>query len=835
MHIRKILSSIIAVAVISTVGMENTDAAMISQGVYHSATTGTVAGNPQRINQLSVNMNKPYTTIDLGIADPFTSLTTTSDLSRSHSTDQHHIVGAVNASLFTFENGLPTYLLADGNEIVNLGVVSTNFNDFMHTPAAFGVTSDNKAKVDEYELSYTVSHNGETAELTSLNRERQRGESILYTSSWPYPTTRTNSTGMEVVVTTASSVNTGYEFGEELTGKVTAIRPYGQYTSATIPANGFVISAVDKAEVDKIRDIKVGDTVGLTVDVESEWKGSNFMLATGPLLVQDGTVDLSIDLNSPRVTQRTARTAVAVNEDGSNAYFVTVDSAASGSTGMTLIEFANYLKSIGAYNAINLDGGGSTTMVTRKYGDRYPTLANRPVSGYERKVSAILEAVSTAPYGQETHIKVSQKQEGIVAVGASVGFQTDLVLDQYYNPLTIDQSKLVLLSVTNGIGKIEDNQFVGVKAGTGNVNATYGNAPVTIPVTVTDSIDQLIVSPTDIRLGTGEKATVQVTGVSSSEKVIFNPAAVDWSIKGEIGSLNGTSFTASDKQGTGSLVASFGSVSQSIPVHVSDQPLPLSSLDSTNGLTAKEILAEASITAEKTIDPKEGAGSVKLCYDFTSYKNGTSAAYLTWNSAFKIPGQPKKLGVWVYGDGMNHWLRGSLKDADGKEFVVDFTAEDQLNWVGWKYVEAALPNNAVAPLSLQKIYIAETKSTRKTKGSIWLDGLQAVYHSKEIKETSFTPDVDARIVETDKNFTVTFSQPMKEQFVHEKYIYVEDEFGVRQPVTVKKGDSPEKMIVQSPADGYEKGKNYRLVVTHFVPNTMNIQMTKDHITEFIVQ
>ena len=835
MSLKRLLPGVFAVVLIFTIGTEESDAAMVSQGVYHSSMNGTVSGNPQRINQLTVNMNKPYTTIDLGMSTPFTSLATVSELSRSHSVDGNHVVGAINASLFTFENGLPTYLLANGNDIVNLGAVSTNFNDFMHTPAAFGVTSGNKAKVGEYDLSYTVSHNGRTAELTSLNRERQRGESILYTSSWPYQTTRTNSTGLEVVVTTASSVNTGYEFGEEVNGKVTAIRPYGQYTSATIPENGFVISAVDKAEVDKIRDMQVGDTVGLTVDVETEWEGSKFMLATGPLLVQNGAVDLSIDLTSPRVTQRTARTAVAVNADGSNAYFVTVDSGASGSTGMTLLEFANYLKSIGAYHAINLDGGGSTTMVTRKYGDRYPSLVNRPVWGYERKVSAILEAVSTAPYGQETHVKVSQKQEGIVAVGASVAFQVDLVLDQYYNPLNIDQSKLVLQSVSDEVGKIENNRFVGLKAGSGNITASYGKSTLTIPVTVTDTIDQLIVSPAEIRLGTTEQATVQVTGASSSQKVIFNPAAVQWSINGNVGSLSGALFTAAGKEGTGSLVASFGSASQTIPVHVSDQALPLSSLDSTNGLLKEGIRADVDISSEKIIEPKEGTASVKLSYDFTPYKEGISAAYLSWKSAYKIPGQPKKIGAWIYGDGMNHWLRGSLLDADGKEVVVDFTGEDQLNWSGWKYVEASIPQNATAPFSLKKIYVAETKSIKKTKGSIWIDGLQAVYHSKESKEKSFTSSVDARIVEADKTFTVTFSQPMKEDFFHGKYVYVEDQYGVRQAVTVKRGASPEKVVVQAPAGGYEKDNHYRLVVTHFVPNTLNIQMTKDHTTEFFVQ
>ena len=755
MNFKKLLTVSLAAGLMFSLQVKPTSADMLSPGINYVNESKSVSGKTQRINRMTINMNAPYTTIDMGISDPFTALSTTSSLSRLHTKEEHHVIGAINASLFTFENGLPTYLLADGNEIVNLGAVSTKSNDFMHTPAAFGVTADNKAKIGKYDLSYTITHNGKTKELTSLNKERDPGESILYTSNWPYENTRTNSTGLEVVVSTSASVNTGHEFGETVSGKVTAIRPYGQYTSATIPDKGYVISAVDKAEVDKIRDLKIGDTVGLTVDVEQEWKGSKFMLATGPLLVQNGAVDLSIDLDSPRVTQRTARTAVATNADGSNAYFVTVDSGLSGSSGITLTEFASYLKSIGAYNAINLDGGGSTTMAARKYGDALPTLVNRPSTGYERKVSAILEAVSTAPYGVGTYAVVSQKQAGSVPVDSTIGFKVDKVMDQYYNTLPIDQTKLKLISVSNGVGKIESNQFVAIKEGNGTVTAKYENASVTIPVTVAPK--------------------------------------------------------------------------------VSDKPVALSALDSTSGLSAEYIRATASISTEKTILPKQGSGSVKLAYDFTANKDGVSAAYLKWNSPYQIPNQPKRIGAWVYGDGMNHWLRGSLTDANGKEVIVDFTAEDKLDWVGWKYVEANIPSTAAAPLSLNKMYVAETKSTEKTKGSIWIDGLQALYTTNKTNQTSFTPNPDARIEKADKDFTVTFSQPMNAEFIHGKYVYVEDQFGVRQAVTVKKGASPSQVVVEAPTAGYASGKNYQLVVTHFVPNTSNIKMVKDHITEFKIQ
>ncbi|MDX1805968.1 MAG: phosphodiester glycosidase family protein [Paenisporosarcina sp.] len=830
----KIFTSFLAMMlVIPTLSVS---AATLSPGIHHESISTTYGGYPQKVNKLSIDMSNPYSKIEYGISNPINSLKTVSSLAKEHTYENHHVVGAINASFFRYEDRLPIYLLAKNDQIVNLGNVSTNYNDYMHTPAAFGVTANNEAKVGKYSLTHTIDHAGKSIIPLSMNRQRDNNELIVYTDSWPDDKTRQNQYGLEVVVSGISKkVDSQLKFGEKVTGKVTAVRPYGQYTSASIPADGFVLSA-SGTETAKIRDMKIGDDVSLTVDVDSAWKGSQFMLASGPLLVQNGKSALTIDVNSPRVRERNPRTAVATDATGSRAYFVTVDGRQPGySQGMTLVEFSNYLVSIGAHNAINLDGGGSTTMITRRYGNTYPSLVNRPSDGSERAVSAILEAVSTAPYGQATHVNVSQAQEGIVAVGASVGFKVNYVLDQYYNALTVSSAKLQLESVSNGVGTIENNVFVGTKAGTGEITAKYDSATVKIPVTVTDTIDQLVATPSEIRVGPNETAQVQVKGISKNKTVIFNEKAVTWTTTGSIGTLNGTSFTAGSSETSGSIVGTFGAAKVSIPVTVTTKPLVLNSFDSTTGLKAENARSVTSLSNESILQSKDGKGSIKIAYDFTAYKEDTSASYLTWNSPYLIPAAPKKIGMWVYGDGTNRWLRGSLTDATGKEVVIDFTKDGGLNWAGWKYIEASVPSTTVAPVKLNKIYIAELSSSEKTKGSIWVDELMAFYHNGSTDVKSFTPSSNARVVPADKQFTVTFNQAMNTNLFSTKYVYVEDESGVRQPVTVSKGVDATKLVVSAPAGGYVKGKNYRLVVTHLVPNANGTKMKKDSITEFKVQ
>ncbi|NOY77186.1 MAG: phosphodiester glycosidase family protein [Calditrichaeota bacterium] len=81
--------------------------------------------------------------------------------------------------------------------------------------------------------------------------------------------------------------------------------------------------------------------------------------------------------------KRHPRTAVGISRDGKTLFWMVVDGRQPGySLGMTLRELADFLKSLGAYNAVNLDGGGSSTMVVRGHVVNHPSDAagERPVS-----------------------------------------------------------------------------------------------------------------------------------------------------------------------------------------------------------------------------------------------------------------------------------------------------------------------------------------------------------------------------------------------------------------------------------------------------------------------
>lgn len=90
------------------------------------------------------------------------------------------------------------------------------------------------------------------------------------------------------------------------------------------------------------------------------------ILASGPLLVHEKE---HRNLNNDAFNQnRHPRTAVAVTDDD-RMLLITVDGRNSEAHGMSTPELREFLESIGAVTALNLDGGGSTVMWVRDRGD----------------------------------------------------------------------------------------------------------------------------------------------------------------------------------------------------------------------------------------------------------------------------------------------------------------------------------------------------------------------------------------------------------------------------------------------------------------------------------
>jgi len=198
---------------------------------------------------------------------------------------------------------------------------------------------------------------------SGINRERKENELVKYTPYF-HRTTLTNNNGLEIIVRK---------------GKIAAINT-GKGNSV-IPQDGFVISASGKMRDEILPFLKVGRKIkGFTVtpfepakegfpNEESNRTTKAFARSEDvtngvPQLIKDGRIEITWEQEKTSkafVETRHPRTAVAKLKDG-RFLMITVDGRSESSGGIGLEDLAKLLLEFGATDAMNLDGGGSTTM-----------------------------------------------------------------------------------------------------------------------------------------------------------------------------------------------------------------------------------------------------------------------------------------------------------------------------------------------------------------------------------------------------------------------------------------------------------------------------------------
>ncbi|GMO66225.1 MAG: phosphodiester glycosidase family protein [Treponemataceae bacterium] len=126
-------------------------------------------------------------------------------------------------------------------------------------------------------------------------------------------------------------------------------------------------------------------------------KGVFFAVGGFYRVLENGKIAAEV---AARADVRHPRSAIGTSSDGSTAYFVVVDGRRMGSVGVTETELAFLLQKLGAYDALNLDGGGSSALSVRFPAKDKLQLVNKPVHnripGWERVVATCIGISASA-------------------------------------------------------------------------------------------------------------------------------------------------------------------------------------------------------------------------------------------------------------------------------------------------------------------------------------------------------------------------------------------------------------------------------------------------------
>ncbi|MCB1008685.1 MAG: phosphodiester glycosidase family protein [Acidobacteria bacterium] len=198
---------------------------------------------------------------------------------------------------------------------------------------------------------------GDQIAIDGIDRRRRRDEAIVYTPEF-HRRTLTEPGGVEATV---------------VGGRIVAVRD--GLGGSEIPADGFVLSVGPARSGEDGIELRVGESVSIESGLASRrddpgeaWSRAESAVSAGPLLLAGGEPVGRPELEA--ISQvfsraRHPRTAVGVRADGTLLLLAVEGRRPERSVGMSLEELTALLEALGAVDAVNLDGGGSTAMVVR--------------------------------------------------------------------------------------------------------------------------------------------------------------------------------------------------------------------------------------------------------------------------------------------------------------------------------------------------------------------------------------------------------------------------------------------------------------------------------------
>lgn len=157
-----------------------------------------------------------------------------------------------------------------------------------------------------------------------------------------------------------------------------------------LPRRGGIVLATPRGSVEGDM-MQMGLVQGETVTLgwSTGWPRVTETIGGNPTLLEDGIITAE-NCTDSYFCRRNPRTGIGVNPKG-KILLVTVDGRQKRSVGMKPVAFAKLFRWLGATYALNLDGGGSTTMWVKG------RLVNRVSGGSERPVGSAVLVVPDQP------------------------------------------------------------------------------------------------------------------------------------------------------------------------------------------------------------------------------------------------------------------------------------------------------------------------------------------------------------------------------------------------------------------------------------------------------
>ncbi|HBR03299.1 MAG TPA: hypothetical protein DD738_11880 [Ruminiclostridium sp.] len=646
------------------------------------------------------------------------------------------VLGGINGDFYHLANGVPIGIVIHEGKLISNSATDWN---------AIGFKADGSVVIGKPKITMKAIIDGTEYPFGNFNKAQGEWGPYLYSQEFGANTGSTVPS-IEVIL----NIDEGEPaVGDTLVATVAEIRTNTKATP--IGENQLVLSAqLNKTGHWALAQFKEGDIVAFQfTDATGQWNNVVQAIGGDKLLIDNGSVVSGLPTKNYNPS-----TAIGVKANGEVVLYE-CDGRTGASQGVSSYELAQFLYNLGCTKAIQLDGGGSSAILARMPGYRSPGLISRPSDGAERANSNAILLVSK----RSVEIRDGAAQPGTIAEkvhiypgkiyalqNATIEYKA-LATDEYFFPTALPEDMVW----GSDAGTMDQSGKLTIDKGPGKYQVLAGGGKAlgaAAEITVLSSVASLKPSKTKVTVSPGGSVDLSCTAYYQDVSAYANDSSFKWSVEGNIGSITQEGvFTAAQTPGTGRIAVSYGSVKAYIDVTFSDAPDSVEDFE--NGtLWGSSIIRAKSGTASIVQDAamaKSGTKLLKVDYDFTladGVEKGVAGAYAhRLDPATKQPAgialekDPTAIGMWVYGDNSKTWIRAKVKDGKGQSFDIDFTKDYRtdtmtggVDWAGWKYVEAAIPEGREGPFILETpIRIMCTREEMRGKGTLYFDKITAVY------------------------------------------------------------------------------------------------------------
>ena len=479
-------------------------------------------------NVVTVDLNNPYIKINtVAGGGTYTNKATVSQMA-----DRTNAVALVNGDFFTMQlQGVPL-----GASIID--------GDMKSSPAvltdiwSFGIDENNTAFIDSTKFvgsvtapngkSYTIDGLNKTVYWYQPSKEYSHESKIqMYNSFWSSKS-RGDKTAGEVLLSEDNVV-------EQIV--------YRKNIDMKIPEGKKILQVSGGSERFMRENVKVGDKLQINTNIEPNrnWK---MMIGGHALLVENGAIKkYTKDVNS--IGGVRARTAVGISQDGKTVYIVSAEGRTNRSPGLSLNELSQFMLDLGAFKAMNLDGGGSTAMAVRNLGDLKRTRVTNPErnAGERKVVNGLGVFNTTTNTGVISDVKFESDLNTIV--GEQLNLKLKSGWDEFLNPIDIKDRTYTVTDNSNGANILNGLSYLSLTPGSYNLSViTDKGENINKEINVADlsAYTKFNIDTKNKIIKRGMTLSLDTSGEYKGRKIKISPRVINYSFEDMTASVDPNTF-----------------------------------------------------------------------------------------------------------------------------------------------------------------------------------------------------------------------------------------------------------------------------------------------------